>query len=87
MEGIFIAGTLAEQVSEFILRVNRQWIGTSKWIIRSLYYYDEALAADFANAFDFYYKTSEKEQVIQIVEHILQPYGGLLFDGFSIGKG
>ena len=86
-EGIFIAGTLAEQISEFILRVNCQWIGTSKWIIRSLRHYDEALAAEFANAFDFYYKTSEKELVIQLVEHILQPYGGLLFDGFTIGKG
>ena len=86
-EGIFIAGTLADQVSEFILRVNRQWIGNSKWVIRSLRHYDEAFASDFAHAFDLYYKAGEKEQVIQLVEHILQPYGGMLFEGFSIGKG
>ena len=85
-EEIFIANTLADQVSEFILRVNRKWIGTSKWVIRSLRYYDEAFASDFANAFDLYYKTGEKEQIIQLVESVLQPYGGLLFDGFSIGK-
>lgn len=86
-EEIFIAATLAELMSEFILRVNRQWIGTSKWIIRSLRHYDEVFASDFANAFDLYYKTGKKKQVIQLVEHVLQPYGGMLFDGFSIGKG
>lgn len=31
-EEIFIANTLAELVSEFVLRTNRKWIGASKWI-------------------------------------------------------
>lgn len=35
-EGIFIANTLAELTSEFVLRTNQRWIGTSKWIVRSL---------------------------------------------------
>ncbi|WP_337020316.1 nucleotidyltransferase domain-containing protein, partial [Oceanobacillus massiliensis] len=33
-EEIFIANALAELVSEFILRTNRKWIGSSKWILR-----------------------------------------------------
>lgn len=34
-EGIFIANALAEATSEFVLRMNRRWIGSSKWIVRA----------------------------------------------------
>ncbi|MGG0178893.1 nucleotidyltransferase domain-containing protein [Gottfriedia acidiceleris] len=85
-EEIFIANTLAELVSEFLLRTNRKWIGTSKWVVRSLRHYDEEFANHFVEAFDNFYKTSDKNQVIQLVENILQPFGGRLFDGFSSGK-
>lgn len=35
-EAIFIANSLAEAASEFELRTNNRWIGTSKWLIRAL---------------------------------------------------
>lgn len=85
-EELFIASTLAELVSEFYLRTNNQWIGTSKWLVRSLRHYDEAFAKKFIEAFDDYYKSGEKSQVIQLVDSILLPFGGRLFDGFSLGK-
>jgi hypothetical protein len=85
-EEIFIANTLAELVSEFVLRSNCQWIGASKWIVRSLRQYDEEFAEHFVEAFDGYYRTGEKNSIIQLVDTILQPYGGRLFDGFSLGK-
>jgi hypothetical protein len=85
-EDIFIANTLAELVSEFVLRTNRQWIGTSKWIVRSLRNYDETFADQFVEAFDIFYKTGEKNKVIVMVDNILQPFGGRLFRGFSLGK-
>lgn len=85
-EEIFIANTLAELVSEFVLRTNRKWIGTSKWIVRSLRHYDEEFANHFVEAFDIFYKTGDKNPVIQLVENILKPFGGPLFDGFSLGK-
>lgn len=85
-EEVFIANTLAELVSEFYLRTNNQWIGTSKWLVRSLRHYDEAFAKNFIEAFDVYYRSGEKSHVIQLVDSILQPYGGRLFDGFSLGK-
>ncbi|EMF45867.1 hypothetical protein B481_2710 [Planococcus halocryophilus Or1] len=85
-EGIFIAGILAELVSEFVLRVNKRWIGNSKWIVRSLKAYDVEFAHDFVSAFDEYYKTSEKLKVVQLVDRVLEPYGGRLFEGFSNGK-
>ncbi|WP_342599642.1 nucleotidyltransferase domain-containing protein [Psychrobacillus sp. FSL H8-0483] len=85
-EEIFIANTLAELVSEFILRTNGKWIGTSKWVIRSLKNYDEQFTEQFVEAFDFYYKTRNKEKVIDLVHFVLKPFGGPLFEGFSIGK-
>ncbi|ANU23077.1 nucleotidyltransferase domain-containing protein [Planococcus donghaensis] len=85
-EGIFIAATLAELVSEFVLRVNKQWVGNSKWVVRSLKAYDAEFTRDFVIAFDEYYKTSEKLKVVHLVDRVLEPYGGRLFEGFSNGK-
>ncbi|MEE3953487.1 nucleotidyltransferase domain-containing protein [Peribacillus frigoritolerans] len=85
-EEIFIANTLAELVSEFYLRTNLQWIGASKWIVRSLKQYDQKFADHFVDAFDVLYKTGDKNKVVLLVNKVLEPYGGQLFDGFSLGK-
>jgi predicted nucleotidyltransferase len=85
-EEIFIANTLGELVSEFVLRTNRKWIGTSKWVIRSLRNHDEKFADQFVEAFDTFYKTGDKNKVIVMVDEILHPFGGRLFQGFSLGK-
>lgn len=85
-EEIFIAGKLAEQVSEFYLRVNCQWIGSSKWIIRVLRNYDLVFAERIIGSFDELYRKGEKESVITIIDEVLAPYGGRLFEGFSMGK-
>ncbi len=85
-EDIFIAGTLADMVSEFVLRSNKKWIGTSKWIVRSLKEHDIEFANHFVHAFDSFYKTGEKHKVVQIVDSVLEPHGGRLFEGYSLGK-
>ena len=85
-EEIFITNTLAELVSEFVLRTNRRWIGTSKWIVRSLRSYDENFTNQFLEAFDTYYKTGDKDKVIYLVELVMGPFGGRLLEGFSLGK-
>ncbi|NLP51180.1 nucleotidyltransferase domain-containing protein [Bacillus sp. RO1] len=85
-ESIFIAGTLADLAAEFTLRTNKRWIGTSKWISRSLAEYDENFAEAFTQAFDLFYSKNDKSKAIHIVESILEPYGGRLFEGFSLGK-
>ncbi|MGE8205608.1 nucleotidyltransferase domain-containing protein [Heyndrickxia sp. NPDC080065] len=85
-EELFIANSLADLISEFVLRTNGKWIGTSKWLVRTLKNFDETFANQFVEAFDLFYKTGEKQRIIQIVEQVLQPYGGELFDGFSLGK-
>ncbi|PEL12462.1 nucleotidyltransferase domain-containing protein [Bacillus sp. AFS017336] len=85
-EELFIANTLAELVSEFVLRTNRKWIGSSKWIVRALKQYDEDFASRFIEAFDLFYTTGNKNRIIDIVNGVLGPFGGQLFEGFSLGK-
>lgn len=85
-EELFIANTLAELVCEFVLRTNRKWIGTSKWVVRSLKNYNPEFTNVFVEAFDTYYKTRDKTNVIEVVETVLHPFGGKLFEGFSLGK-
>ncbi|WP_082686268.1 nucleotidyltransferase domain-containing protein [Bacillus coahuilensis] len=84
-EGLFIVGKLAELVSEFMLRTNGKWTGTSKWAFRSLVQYDVVLAKEFTIALDYYYKTNNKSKIIIFVDKVLLPYGGRFFEGFSIG--
>lgn len=85
-ESIFIAGTLAETTSEFVLRTNHEWIGTAKWLMRSLVQYDEEFAGRFFDAFDAFYKMDDKSKIIKLVDESLEPFGGRLFQGFSSGK-
>jgi uncharacterized protein (DUF486 family) len=83
-EDIYIANHLAEAVHEFILRTKGQWIGASKWIVRALKQYDEKVAQEFIDAFNVFYQTGDKVKVIEFVERVLGPYGGRLFEGFSL---
>lgn len=85
-EDLFIAGCLAEKIHEFYLRMNNQWIGSSKWILRALRRYNPEFAEQFTDAFQIFYKTGEKSAVIELVEDVLEPYGGKLFEGYSSGK-
>ncbi|WP_433750232.1 nucleotidyltransferase domain-containing protein [Falsibacillus pallidus] len=85
-EGIFIAGRLAELLHEFILRTHNQWTGESKWIYRALRNFDEELAGVFAKAFDDYYTLGNKSGVVKLTDKVLAPFGGRLFEGFSVGK-
>ena len=85
-EEIFIANSLSVLTSEFVLRSHRRWIGASKWIVRSLRAYDEDFTNQFVEAFDTYYKTGDKNKVIYLVETVMEPFGGRLLEGFSIGK-
>lgn len=86
MELICISSTLLERLHEFILRTNKKWIGSSKWMYRELKQFDEQLTIEIFNAFDLFYKTNEKEKVILIVERIIASYGGRYFEGYKIGK-
>lgn len=85
-EELFIASTLADWIHEFVLRTNGKWIGDSKWIVRALSNYDKDFTSTFVEAFDVFYKTGNKEKIINLTDNVLAPFGGRLFDGFSMGK-
>ncbi|WP_439876439.1 nucleotidyltransferase domain-containing protein [Bacillus mycoides] len=85
-EELFIANLLADLVHEYVLRVNGQWLGNSKWFIKVLKRYDEVYAEKFVVVFDHFYKTGEKKDLIAFIEKTLEEYGGRMFEGFSIGK-
>lgn len=85
-EQLFIVNSLAESVHEFVLRTNGHWIGSSKWVVRALKQFDEEFTNQFVIALETFYRTNEKEKIIELVETILEPYGGRLFNEFSIGK-
>ncbi|HET7580556.1 MAG TPA: nucleotidyltransferase domain-containing protein [Bacillales bacterium] len=85
-EDLFTANALAYALHEFVLRMNGRWIGGAKWIPRALKRYDEPFSERFVSVFDHFYKTGEKEKLIAFVDEMLAPYGGRLFDGFSMGK-
>ena len=85
-EEIFIANTLADLLKEFVLRTNGCWVGTSKWVIRSLKHYDEKFTEQFVEAFDTFYKKGQKRKVVELCDVVLEPYGGRLFEGYALGK-
>ncbi|MFS0690695.1 nucleotidyltransferase domain-containing protein [Sporosarcina sp. 179-K 8C2 HS] len=85
-EALFIANTLAEAIHEFVLRTNGRWIGASKWIVRALKEYDEDFADRFVEVFDAFYKTGNREGIIRLTDDVLAPFGGRLFEGYSVGK-
>lgn len=84
-EELMIANTLANLVQEFILRTNGCWVGSSKWIIRELNKFNTDFTKQFIDAFDIYYRIDNKTKIIELVDEVLEPFGGRLFDGFSIG--
>lgn len=85
-ELLFITSHLAESLAEFHLRANRQWVGESKWVYRSLRNFDAEFAAEFAATFERFYQEGHKEPVIALADRVMAPLGGRLFAGFTVGK-
>ena len=87
-EELFIANTLADAIHEFVLRTNVQWDpGLPKRIVRALNQFDENFARTFVQAFDVFYRTGNKDEIIALADGVLKPHGGRLFEGYSLGKG
>lgn len=85
-DGLGIAARLLEQATDFRLRASGHWTGQGKWLIRSLAIVDPVEATRLADAFDVYFRSDQKQSVIDLVEQWLDAHGGRYFDGFSIGK-
>ncbi len=74
LSGLFL------QLADFHLRAQNQWSGNGKGLIRHLRKLDAAFAAryeqDFAKAF-----RGDLAPIEKLVVDVLQPYGGLFWDG------
>ena len=82
-ESIFVVNKLSFVLSEFIMRLNRRWIGDGKWSYKVLREFDDELADTFADAFTEFYSKGNNRAIISFTEDILKPVGGVLFDGFK----
>ncbi|QNO15592.1 nucleotidyltransferase domain-containing protein [Alkalicella caledoniensis] len=82
-ESIFIVNKLSFLLAEFIMRINRRWIGDGKWTYKVLKEFDDDLAYSFTEAFTSFYSKGKKDKLIKFTEDILDPMGGLLFEGYN----
>lgn len=85
-EGLGIAARLLEQATDFRLRTSGHWTGQGKWLIRSLETIHPVEAGRLVEAFESYFRSDEKQAVIDLLEQWLAERGGRYFDGFSLGK-
>lgn len=82
-EKIFIASKLFELVSEFVLRANGQWLGEGKWMYRSFLHYDKKFCDAYIEAYHLLIKTGQYEPFSKIIDEVLEPHGGQLFEGYQ----
>lgn len=85
-EGIFIAGKLAEGLAAFALRTGGQWLGDGKWMYRGLERFNPGLSRELLEALNAYYKLDRKEPLAMYTLSLLEPYGGILTEGYSEGE-
>lgn len=82
-EELVASGTyLYQDVADFFFRSRNLWSAHSKTIPRRLAGADAAFAGEFARAFEALFAEKKPGPVIALVEKMLEPHGGLLFDGF-----
>ncbi len=74
---------LYQDVADFFLRSRGLWAAHSKTIPRRLREIDDAFAEAFRRAFEALFADKRPAPVIALVEEMLAPFGGLLFDGFK----
>jgi predicted nucleotidyltransferase len=73
---------LYADLANFYFKAHRQWVGGDKNIPRSLFKADPALARQFNSAFSKAFKSGSTKDVIHVVQRILKPFGGFLFNGY-----
>lgn len=73
---------LYQDAADFFFRSRNLWSAHSKTIPRRLREADAAFAERFCRAFNSLFVEKNNAPAIALVEELLAPFGGLLFDGF-----
>lgn len=77
-----LGAMLHSKLGQFYLRANRMWGGTPTYLGRRLREENPELAMRLFEAFRTLFSTFDCVPVTALVEEVLAPHGGLLFDGF-----
>ena len=78
------ATELYEALADYYLRTNHRWSAKGKAIPRILRQADADLCLRYCACFDELFAHARPEAVVALVEEILAPFGGLLFDGHRL---
>ena len=81
-EQIASASWLFEALAQFYFRAQNKWCASGKSIIRYLQQDDPDLAREFSESFHHVFTAGDAARLKKLVEKILQPYGGLFWDGY-----
>lgn len=73
---------LYQDAAEFYFRARGMWSAHSKTIPRRLRAADADFAERFLRAFDALFADKRPDTAVALVEELLEPFGGLLFEGF-----
>jgi hypothetical protein len=77
-----VACKLYPLVCNFVLKTRGQWLGSGKTLPRLV----ERAAPDVSRlleaAFEAFFSTGDRTGVVHVLQQILEPFGGELFDGF-----
>lgn len=82
-ERLATGSRLYELLGDFHLRRQGLWSATGKSLARNLQSHDAAFAQRFSDAFTLLFAKDVAEPVLGLVEDVLQPAGGWLFDGYA----
>ncbi|HEY9677138.1 MAG TPA: nucleotidyltransferase domain-containing protein [Drouetiella sp.] len=74
---------LLDVLGDFYLRANNMWSASGKTMFRKLAVADPQIEHQFQSAFHELFANANQAACIQLAEQIVQPHGGLLFDGFK----
>ncbi|MCX7115724.1 MAG: hypothetical protein NTW08_07450 [Gammaproteobacteria bacterium] len=70
-------------LAQFYFRSRHKWCASGKSIPRYLEKDNRELARQFSKSFESIFQTGDVTDLIKLTQTILEPYGGLLWDGFK----
>lgn len=81
-EQLISAVHLFEPLIQFYFRASKKWAASGKSLMRLFKKEDSDLASEFNQSFESLFQTGDTSGIEKVVQKILTPYGGFLWDGF-----
>jgi hypothetical protein len=83
-ELVAVGAQMYDEAADFYLRSRGHWSAKGKAIPRRLREVDADFAARFCEAFETLFGGKHSREVVALVEDMLAPFGGFLFDGYKL---